>query len=241
MSAVIPVRRGSVASDSVDCYPGGCPWHVFTKDGKVVREEQAGALPHRSSRDSRHEPDGLPEGRLLEPLPLLTRPRHAAAQARGRARRGQVRADLLGRGAQRHRRRHARRDPGAGPGSRSSPRSRPRSGAAPARAFADILGLPVTDGNAEFQDFSPGWHLTWGLFNPVSSMDDWFLAELTLIWHANPVYTNIHWYHYSPSPGTTAARSSRSRRTTAPRRSTPTTTSRSGSAPTPRWRWRCAR
>src|SRR3989304_356397 len=27
-------------------------------------------------------------------------------------------------------------------------------------------------------------------------MDDWFLADLTLIWHANPVYTNIHWYHY---------------------------------------------
>ena len=31
---------------------------------------------------------------------------------------------------------------------------------------------------------------------PVSSMDDWFLAELTLIWHCNPVYTNIQWYHY---------------------------------------------
>jgi DMSO reductase family type II enzyme molybdopterin subunit len=27
-------------------------------------------------------------------------------------------------------------------------------------------------------------------------MDDWFLAELTLIWHCNPVYTNIQWYHY---------------------------------------------
>lgn len=27
-------------------------------------------------------------------------------------------------------------------------------------------------------------------------MDDWFLAELTLIWHANPVYTNSHWFHY---------------------------------------------
>jgi anaerobic selenocysteine-containing dehydrogenase len=27
-------------------------------------------------------------------------------------------------------------------------------------------------------------------------MDDWFLAELTLIWHANPVYTNIQWVHY---------------------------------------------
>ncbi len=27
-------------------------------------------------------------------------------------------------------------------------------------------------------------------------MDDWFLADLTLIWHSNPVYTNIQWYHY---------------------------------------------
>jgi DMSO reductase family type II enzyme molybdopterin subunit len=54
----------------------------------------------------------------------------------------------------------------------------------------------MTDGDAEFQDFSPGYHLTWGLFNPVATMDDWFLADLTLIWHATPVYTNIHWYHY---------------------------------------------
>ncbi|MCP4843805.1 MAG: molybdopterin-dependent oxidoreductase, partial [Actinomycetia bacterium] len=72
----------------------------------------------------------------------------------------------------------------------------PEVGAANARYFSDVLGLPTTDGNAEFQDFSPGWHLTWGLYNPVSTMDDWFLADLTLIWHANPVYTNIHWYHY---------------------------------------------
>ena len=66
---------------------------------------------------------------------------------------------------------------------------RPRGSSPDSRA-------PMTDGNAEFQDFSPGYHLTWGLFNPTSPMDDWFLADLTLIWHANPVYTNIHWYHY---------------------------------------------
>jgi DMSO reductase family type II enzyme molybdopterin subunit len=72
----------------------------------------------------------------------------------------------------------------------------PEAGAVPARLFSQVLGLPTTDGNAEFQDFSPGWHITWGLFNPTASMDDWFLAELTLIWHANPVYTNINWYHY---------------------------------------------
>jgi len=69
-------------------------------------------------------------------------------------------------------------------------------GAAAARSFTGPLGSPITDGNAEFQDFSPGYYITWGKFNPVSSMDDWFLAELTLIWHCNPVYTNIQWYHY---------------------------------------------
>ena len=72
----------------------------------------------------------------------------------------------------------------------------PEVGAEPARIWGQFTGAPLTDGNAEFQDFSPGWHLTWGLFNPTASMDDWFLADLTLIWHANPVYTNIHWYHY---------------------------------------------
>ena len=32
-------------SHSVDCYPGGCPFHVYVKDGKIMREEQAGAFP----------------------------------------------------------------------------------------------------------------------------------------------------------------------------------------------------
>ena len=32
-------------SHSVDCYPGGCPFHVYTRDGKIVREEQAGVWP----------------------------------------------------------------------------------------------------------------------------------------------------------------------------------------------------
>ena len=32
-------------SHAVDCYPGGCPFHVYVKDGKIVREEQSGSLP----------------------------------------------------------------------------------------------------------------------------------------------------------------------------------------------------
>ena len=31
-------------SHSVDCYPGGCPFRVYVKDGKVIREEQGGTF-----------------------------------------------------------------------------------------------------------------------------------------------------------------------------------------------------
>ncbi|MDO8613000.1 MAG: hypothetical protein Q7R32_09285 [Dehalococcoidia bacterium] len=31
-------------SHSVDCYPGGCPFRVYVRHGKVVREEQSGTL-----------------------------------------------------------------------------------------------------------------------------------------------------------------------------------------------------
>ncbi|MFQ5381288.1 MAG: molybdopterin-dependent oxidoreductase, partial [Dehalococcoidia bacterium] len=45
-------------------------------------------------------------------------------------------------------------------------------------------------------DFSIGLHETFGSFAPVSSADDWFHAELTLIWHMNPIYTRIPLYHF---------------------------------------------
>jgi len=32
-------------SHCVDCYPSNCPFRVFVRDGKVVREEQAGNFP----------------------------------------------------------------------------------------------------------------------------------------------------------------------------------------------------
>ena len=35
----------SWGSHAVDCYPGGCPWRVYTKDGHIRREEQSGTFP----------------------------------------------------------------------------------------------------------------------------------------------------------------------------------------------------
>ena len=35
-----------------------------------------------------------------------------------------------------------------------------------------------------------------GKFSPVSSADDWFQSEVVLIWHMNPIYTRIPFYHF---------------------------------------------
>jgi DMSO reductase family type II enzyme molybdopterin subunit len=182
-------------SHSVDCYPGGCPWRVYSKDGKVVREEQAGVFTPIEAGIPDMNPMGCQKGAcwsdLLHAPDRVTQPMKRVG-ARGEGTFTPVSWDealddiadaML----------DAIND--QGPESIITLMT-PEFAASAARLFSDALGTPTTDGNAEFQDFSPGYHLTFGLFNPVSTMDDWFLAELTLIWHANPVYTNIHWYHY---------------------------------------------
>jgi len=182
-------------SHAVDCYPGGCPWRVYTKDGKIVREEQSGALAPIEAGIPDMNPMGCQKGaswshchyspdRVTQPLKRV-------------GKRGAGKFEPVSWDAALSDIADAMLDAISEQGSEAilTPLT-PEPGAGPARLFTQLLGTPTTDGNAEFQDFSPGWHITWGLFNPTSSMDDWFLAELTLIWHANPVYTNIHWYHY---------------------------------------------
>jgi len=182
-------------SHSVDCYPGGCPWRVYTKDGKIMREEQAGTLTPVEPGIPDMNPMGCQKGaswshchyspdRVTHPL------KRVGKRGEGKFERvswDEALTDIA--------------DAMLDAIEEQGPESilnllTPEVGAQAARQFAILLGVPMTDGNAEFQDFSPGYHITWGLFNPTSSMDDWFLAELTLIWHANPVYTNIQWYHY---------------------------------------------
>jgi DMSO reductase family type II enzyme molybdopterin subunit len=182
-------------SHSVDCYPGGCPWRVYTKDGKIVREEQAGSFTPIEAGIPDMNPMGCQKGaswshchysqdRVTEPL------KRVGERGKGEFKPvswDEALTDIA----------NAMLDAIQEQGGESIlTLLTPEPGAFLARQFAQLLGTPTTDGNAEFQDFSPGYHITWGLFNPTASMDDWFLADLTLIWHANPVYTNIHWYHY---------------------------------------------
>jgi DMSO reductase family type II enzyme molybdopterin subunit len=182
-------------SHAVDCYPGGCPWRVYVRDGKIVREEQASAFPTIEKGVPDMNPMGCQKGACWSHLHYsqdrVTHPlKRVGKRGEGKWKRvswDEALTDIA----------DAMLDAIQDQGADSIVNLfTPEVGATPARIWAGFLGAATTDGNSEFQDFSPGFHITWGKFNPVSSMDDWFLAELTLIWHANPVYTNIQWYHY---------------------------------------------
>src|SRR3990170_4676666 len=45
----------------VNCYPGGCPYRVYAKDGKVIREEIACPYPYPLFHDHK-VPDYNPRG-----------------------------------------------------------------------------------------------------------------------------------------------------------------------------------
>ncbi|MCH8346015.1 MAG: molybdopterin-dependent oxidoreductase [Chloroflexi bacterium] len=182
-------------SHAVDCYPGGCPFRVYVRDGKIVREEQSGTLPVIQKGVPDMNPMGCQKGTCWGYIHYaperVTKPLKRAGE-RGEGKWQEVSWDealtdiadtML----------DAVEDQGV---ESIITLMTPEPGAAAARSFTGPLGSPITDGNAEFQDWNPGFYITWGKFNPVSSADDWFLAELTIIWHNNPVYSAIPWYHY---------------------------------------------
>ncbi len=184
-------------SHAVDCYPGGCPFHVYVRDGKIVREEQAGSLPVIQPGVPDMNPMGCNKGACWAYLHYA--PDRVTTPLKRVGERGEGKfepvswdealtdiADAMLDAIQEQ-----------GPESIITLMT-PEVGAAPARSFTAPLGSPVTDGNAEFQDWNPGFYITWGKFNPVASADDWFLSELTIVWHNNPVYSAIQWYHYVP-------------------------------------------
>jgi DMSO reductase family type II enzyme molybdopterin subunit len=189
--------RVTWGSHSVDCYPGGCPLRVYVKDGRIVREEQSGTLPVVQPGVPDMNPMGCNKGACWGQLHYakdrVTTPLKRVGE-RGEGRFEPVSWDeALGDIAD------AMLDAIAEQGPESViTLMTPEPGAAPARNFTGPLGSPITDGNAEFHDWNPGFYITWGKFNPVASADDWFLAEQIIIWANNPVYSAIQWYHYVP-------------------------------------------
>ena len=191
--------RVTWGSHAVDCYPTNCPFRVYSKDGVVLREEQAGTFPTIEEGVPDMNPAGCQKGacwsQLLYGKERVLHPLKRVGE-RGSGKWQQVSWDeALSEIAD------AILDALQEQGPNSIMRiGTPAEGGMQtlmlAGAFLMRLGGITTDLQAEINDFSPGIYITFGKFDPASSCDDWFHTDLTLIWQMNPVYTAIPWYHF---------------------------------------------
>jgi DMSO reductase family type II enzyme molybdopterin subunit len=184
------------ATHCVDCYPGNCPMRAYVKDGKVVREEVSGTLPIIDPSVPDYNPMGCMQGTSWSQS--LDGPDRAAYPLKRAGERGEGKweqiswdqalneiADEVIDAIEEH-----------------GPRSVVHDGTPevsviwPTGRFFDVLGGFGLDVNASIGDFLPGLYLTYGKMQIESTADDWFQAETILIWHGNPVYTRIPFYHF---------------------------------------------
>ncbi|HEU4758897.1 MAG TPA: molybdopterin-dependent oxidoreductase, partial [Dehalococcoidia bacterium] len=70
------------------------------------------------------------------------------------------------------------------------------NGASPSWRLTRLVGGTTLDSNGLTSDYNVGLYQTFGKFTFVSSIDDWFHADLILLWHINPVYTRIPSAHF---------------------------------------------
>jgi DMSO reductase family type II enzyme molybdopterin subunit len=187
-------------SHCVDCYPGSCPYHVYVKDGKVVREEVA--TPHLGEWSHTDIPDNFPLGcnkgaawsqQLDSPDRVRWPLRRVGERGSGEWERitwdealdeiAEVLVDTI-----------------ESSGSEAILKEgTPEAAAIPAiDRFLSLLGGTVTDLNAAINDFSAGHHMTLGKFFPIFGFDEGehFLSDVLLFWHTNPTYTTIPIYHW---------------------------------------------
>ena len=64
--------------------------------------------------------------------------------------------------------------------------------------FMGAIDAAGPDGNAAVSDVHAGHWATFGNLLGGSTADDLFRSELVIIWHGNPSYTRIPYYHYIP-------------------------------------------
>jgi anaerobic selenocysteine-containing dehydrogenase len=190
------------ASHCIDCYPGNCPMRVYLKDGKVWREEQAAIFDTVEAGVPDMNPMGCQKGagwshmhyseeRVLYPL------KRVGKRGGGKWKRiswdqalTEV-ADAVIDAIQEQ-----------GPESiiHFSGCNLPTAGIVGRGRFASLVGASTMDLNAEMNDFAPGNYMTYGVFDPVSSIDDWFHSEMTFIWFSNPA--TVPTSTTSPRPAT---------------------------------------
>ncbi|MBA4180215.1 MAG: ethylbenzene dehydrogenase [Anaerolinea sp.] len=186
------------ASHCIDCYPGNCPMRVYLKDGAVVREESAAVFPTYEPGVPDMNPMGCQKGvawsrmvkgdeRVLYPLKRVG-PRGSGSWERISW--DQATTEIADKILD------AVEEVGAESIMAPSGCNIPPAAGAARGVFLSTVGGLTTDVNAEMNDFAPGYYMTYGSFDPVSSVDDWFHSELFIIWAGNPNYTRIPHVHF---------------------------------------------
>ncbi len=180
----------------VDCYPGNCPYFVYVKDGIVWREEQAGRFVPIEEGVPDNNPMGCQKGgawsqQLYSPDRVLHPLKRVGERGEGRWKRiswDQALTEIA--------------DSIIDTVREDGPESIVREGTPEIAAvtaiqrFYNLLGGVSTDLDGSINDFATGIYMTFGKFNAVSEIGDWFHSELVLIWHMNPAYTRIPHYHF---------------------------------------------
>jgi len=190
--------RAVFASHCIDCYPGNCPYRVYLRDGNIAFEEQAGTLPVIEAGVPDMNPMGCQKGagwshtlnggeRLRHPV------RRVGERGSGEWERisWDQACDEIADGII-----DAIQEQGPESMIALSGCNMSTWGVTGRTRFFSLIGGLTTDLNAEMNDFSPGHYLTYGKFDPVSSIDDWFHADVFFIWFSNPAYTRIPHQHY---------------------------------------------
>jgi DMSO reductase family type II enzyme molybdopterin subunit len=184
----------------VDCYPGGCSFHVYTKDGVVWREEQAAVYPLVEEGVPDMNPRGCQKGacfsRVMYGAERLKYPLKRAGE-RGEGKWQRISwdqaleeiADAMLDAIEESGPETIIHEFGAGEGGILN-------GATPAWRLMRLIGGTTLDSNGLTSDFNVGLYQTFGKFQFVSSVDDWFHSDLILMWHMNPVYTRIPSAHF---------------------------------------------
>lgn len=183
-------------SHCVDCYPGSCPMRVYVKDGIVWREEQAGSFNTIEEGVPDFNPMGCQKGAswsqsLYGPDRLLYPLKRVGERGEGKWNRvswddalDDIAESMLDAIEE------------FGPHTVIHEGTPEYATVHPTNKFFGTIGGGDIDLNGSINDFSIGLYETFGKFSPVSSADDWFHSEVILIWHMNPVFTRIPFYHF---------------------------------------------
>ena len=190
--------RVAWGSHCIDCYPGNCPYRVYVRDGKIAFEEQAGVMPVIEQGVPDMNPMGCQKGAQWSRTINGGERVHFPLKRTGDRGRGgweriswdqalnEIADGII----------DAIQDQGPESMIALSGCNMSTAGVTGRTRFYGLVGGITTDLNAEMNDFSPGHYLTYGKFDPVSSIDDWFHADVFFIWFSNPAYTRIPHQHY---------------------------------------------